>query len=101
MRVAGRRDDVFAYDNAVVHPHVLRSILGRREVSEYQVRQTADGVDIALRAGPDVDMADVAASVDRALTTAGLSAPVVNVERVEALERHSATGKLKRFVPLG
>jgi phenylacetate-coenzyme A ligase PaaK-like adenylate-forming protein len=48
--VEGRVDDVFHYPGeVVVHPHVFRSVLGRkRDVLEYQVRQTAAGADVLV-----------------------------------------------------
>ena len=48
--VEGRVDDVFVYDGRIgVHPHLFRSALGRRrEVLEFQVRQTVDGADIVV-----------------------------------------------------
>ena len=39
--IEGRSDDVFTYDHVEVHPYVFRSAIGRRrEVLEFQVRQT-------------------------------------------------------------
>ena len=48
--VEGRVDDVFVYAGRIgVHPHLFRSALGRRrEVLEFQVRQTVDGADVVV-----------------------------------------------------
>ena len=51
----GRLDDIFVYDDGLtVHPHLFRSALGHhREILEYQVRQTPDGVTIEPRRSRD------------------------------------------------
>lgn len=99
--IEGRADDMFVYDGGlIVHPQSFRSILGReRHVVEYQVRQTADGASIALRADGDVSGALVRDAVGSELARLGLRQPVVTVEMVNGFERQS-TGKLKRFFPL-
>jgi hypothetical protein len=50
--------DLFCYPGGVlVHPHVFRSALGRvPEVIEYQVRQTPDGAEIAVRVASAIDL---------------------------------------------
>jgi phenylacetate-CoA ligase len=54
--VQGRLDDAFVYDGRRVHPHLFRSELGRQHgVVEYQVRQTAQGAQIAVRCSARVD----------------------------------------------
>lgn len=97
--VQGRLDDVFAYGAVHVHPHVLRSVLGRHpEVVEYQVRQTASGVDVAVLGAVATDV--VAKDLADALAGAGLTGATASVAQVAALDRNPGTGKLRRFVPL-
>jgi hypothetical protein len=45
------------------------------------------------------DRAEVARSLAAGLARFGLTDPSINVTLVEQIERHAATGKLKRFVP--
>lgn len=98
--VQGRLDDRFTYDGRAVHPHVFRSALARRRhVVEYRVAQTALGADIQVRAAGPVDFDDLAGEITAALARLGLPDPQVTVAVVPALER-TATGKLRRFVPL-
>jgi phenylacetate-coenzyme A ligase PaaK-like adenylate-forming protein len=97
--VEGRVDDVFVYERSVqVHPHVFRSVLCReRGILEYQVRQTAAGVDVLAMGAPDT------VGVERALVSElrrlGVREPKVTVLSVDHLERQH-TGKMRRFVPL-
>jgi phenylacetate-CoA ligase len=100
--IEGRRDDVFVYADAVaVHPHVFRSILARAAaVTEYQVRQTATGAEILVCAREPVDRGSIAREVEDALRRLRCPHPTATVELVGELPR-LATGKLKRFVPLG
>ena len=98
--VTGRRDDDFDYDSVMVPASAFRHVLGTDpRVTEYQVIQTATGVDVLVVGDPDVD------SLSRAIVSAarryGLTQPEVSVRVVARLERHRSTGKLKRFVPLG
>jgi hypothetical protein len=65
------------------------------EVAEYQVRQTATGLDVAV-----VAVGGLAGRIASALERAGLPAPEVRVEFVDDVDRHPATGKARRFVPL-
>jgi phenylacetate-CoA ligase len=97
--VEGRVDDVFAYDRGVqVHPHVFRSVLCRdRAILEYQVRQTATGVEV-LTIGA-ADAVSVEREIASELRQLGVREPKVAVRSVNHLERHH-TGKLRRFVPL-
>lgn len=97
--VSGRRDDDFDYDSITVPASAFRHVLGTDpRVTEYQVIQTATGVDVLVVGDPDVD------SLSRAIVSAarryGLTQPEVGVRVVGRLERHRSTGKLKRFVPL-
>jgi phenylacetate-coenzyme A ligase PaaK-like adenylate-forming protein len=103
-RVDGRADDLFVYGprpRVVVHPNVIRSpLLERPAIVDYQARQTPAGLDIAAVAA---DALDTGATEDRlrtALAAAGLPDPDVHVHAVDAVPRHPATGKARRFVPL-
>ncbi len=100
--IQGRRDDTFLYPGGVaVHPHVFRSALQREAgVSEYQVRQTDHGAEILLCARGQVDSARLQQGLQEALAALGCRAPEVRTQLVDALPR-LASGKLKRFVPLG
>ncbi len=87
-----------------VHPFTFRAVLGEEaRVSEYQVRQTAGGAEVLLCAAGDLGERDLAAlgrRLEAALAAAGLPAPRVVLTRVDSLDRHRETGKLRRFVPL-
>jgi phenylacetate-CoA ligase len=98
--IEGRNDDTFIYGDGVrVHPHLFRSILGREPViSEYQVRQTAAGAEIAVCADGAVDNAALCRKLEQALGGSGCPDPHVTVTIVEEIPR-LATGKVKRFLP--
>lgn len=99
--VEGRRDDVFTYDEATVHPVALRrALLHDRAIVEYQVRQTAHGVAASVVAAADTDLTATERELAAALAEAGVAHPEVEVRRVEHLARHPETGKVRRFVPL-
>ena len=55
--IEGRVEGTFVYDGDVeIHLHLFRSALGRRrQVLEYQVRQTPAGADIAVRTSAQLD----------------------------------------------
>lgn len=101
LDIQGRLDDAFWYDDVCVHPHVFRTVLGRqREVVEYQVQQTSNGVTVILRCGsrpPDLD--EVQQQMVHALARVGMPEASVNLRPVDRIERQ-ASGKLKRFVAL-
>jgi phenylacetate-coenzyme A ligase PaaK-like adenylate-forming protein len=100
--IQGRLDDVFVYDGRRVHPHVFRSVLGRRPgVVEYQVRQTSMGAQIVVRCSAPVDVNRLGVEISHALGGLGLPDPVVDVTVVDRLERDPGPAKLRRFVPLG
>jgi phenylacetate-coenzyme A ligase PaaK-like adenylate-forming protein len=97
----GRADEVLRWGALDIHPLVIRAtLLKHAEVSDYQVRQTASGVDVALVADASLDPGGLACELRAALDAAGLPRPAVSVERVDRLERNAETGKLRRFVPL-
>ena len=104
VRVDGRRDDELRFGDVIVHPLAVRTVLVTSpEVVEYQVRQTTDGIDIAVVPAASCDGVDADALASRltdSLTRAGLDEPVVRVQVVDAsaIERHPITGKTKRFI---
>ncbi len=100
--IQGRNDDTFHYHSGVaVHPHLFRSILGKHSsISEYQVSQAPAGARITVCLTAPVDPEEIAAEIAGALATTGLDCPSVVVEPAASIPR-LATGKLKRFIPLG
>lgn len=100
--VHGRQDEGFEYgDGAVVHPFTFRAVLGEQPLlAEYQVVQTPDGADVRVCTLGDLDLDGLARRLESALAEAGLPAPKVTLRRVDGLDRHGETGKLRRFVPL-
>jgi phenylacetate-CoA ligase len=98
--VQGRLDDSFHYAGITVHPHVFRSVLGRRRnIIEYQVRQTPRGVAVHAHCAGPVDRAALGAGIAAALAGLGVPRPAVTVTLTDRLQRAGA-GKLQRFVPL-
>ncbi|MCI0403310.1 MAG: phenylacetate--CoA ligase family protein, partial [Acidobacteria bacterium] len=99
--VQGRLDDCFLYHGVgTVHPHIFRSRLGREaNIIEYQVCQTDRGASILVRCRGPVDLVRVQRDLEGELRRQGLAHPEVSIAHVDRLERHVASGKLKRFVP--
>jgi phenylacetate-coenzyme A ligase PaaK-like adenylate-forming protein len=98
--IHGRLDDTFHFNGVAVHPHVFRSPLGRRRnIVEYQVRQTPLGAVVAVRCGGPVDLETLRDDIAVALEQLGVPAPQIVVRAVDQLERQP-TGKLRRFLPL-
>ena len=99
--IEGRQDDLFRYGETVIHPIAFRSVLGRnRDVAEYQVTQTRTGAEVAVRPAAPLDATALAAALTAELRRLGLSEPEVAVRFVDRFEKQ-ASGKLKRFVPMG
>ena len=97
--IGGRRDDDFQYGTVVVPASAFRYVLGTDpQVSEYQVTQTVGGADILVVGAPDI--ATLTAAVVTALRAQGLTDPTIRIQVADRLQRHEATGKLRRFVPL-
>jgi phenylacetate-CoA ligase len=99
--IQGRLDDVFTYrGSVVVHPHVFRSVLGREaRISEYQVRQTADGAEVLVRASEALPLEPLLRALEQELGRAGCRPATVSGRVVDEIPR-IGIGKLKRFVPL-
>jgi len=100
--VHGRMDDIFRYAGDIrVHPHVFRSPLGRHRVLiAYQVRQTERGANIDVQLIGDLRVKELKGEIEGARRKVGLANPEITVTPVDSIDR-GATGKLKRFVPLG
>lgn len=97
--IGGRRDDDFSYGTTVIPASAFRHVLGTDScVSEYQVKQTASGAEVLVVGGPDVTALRM--SVIAALRRFGLSEPHIEIQVVDRIARHEATGKLKRFIAL-
>jgi phenylacetate-CoA ligase len=95
---SGRLDDSFQYEDALVHPHVFRSVLGcDAGIIEYQVRQTHRGAEIAIRG--DTNPQRIQHELQRGLEQLGLQRPEIKITTVSHLPRQD-TGKIRRFLPL-
>jgi len=98
--VQGRFEDGFVYGRLRVSPLAFSSPLTRRrQVIEYQVRQTPRGAAVAVRCLGPVDCAALGEEMAANLARLGLADPLVTVVPVDRLDR-PRTGKLRRFVPL-
>jgi phenylacetate-CoA ligase len=98
--INGRADEVFRYGSVAIHPHVIRSALASESaVQEYQVRQTAGGIDVTCVTGAPLAAAALAARLAHALRQAGLPEPQVSIKPAEAIARDPKTGKVSRFIP--
>lgn len=97
--IGGRRDDDFRYGACTIPASVFRHVLGTDpRVSEYQVHQTRKGAQVLTVGSPDGQA--LTASLVAALRRHGLADPEIGISVAERIERHNATGKLKRFVAL-
>jgi phenylacetate-coenzyme A ligase PaaK-like adenylate-forming protein len=98
-RVEGRADEVLRFGELEVHPLVIRSVLVKTAaVGDYQVRQTAGGIEVCAQADGALDLDRLRHELVSSLAAAGLRDPEVVVRAVPALERHGDTGKLRRFI---
>ena len=97
--VSGRRDDDFSYGPHTVPASAFRHVLGTDPaILEYQVRQTPHGVEVLVVSSSEVNT--LTADLTAAMRRYGLPNPQVRIRRLPSLDRHAASGKLKRFVPL-
>jgi phenylacetate-CoA ligase len=95
----GRLDDTFGYGKVTVHPHVFRSPLSRRrDIIEYQIKQTPRGALISAVCQGPADLHDLEAELVSRLTELGVPSPEVSAIPVGAIRRLEG-GKLQRFVP--
>jgi phenylacetate-coenzyme A ligase PaaK-like adenylate-forming protein len=98
-RVEGRADEVLRFGKVEIHPFVIRSVLVKTpEVSDYQVRQTARGIQVTAQAEVALETESLRRRLISSLASAGLRDPEVEVRAVPVLERHEDTGKLRRFI---
>jgi phenylacetate-coenzyme A ligase PaaK-like adenylate-forming protein len=99
-RVEGRADEVFRYGDVHVHPIAFRTVMVKHpEVREYEVRQTADGAEIAIVADGELAPGPIQDEVAASLAAAGLPGARISVRATDALPRHPLTGKARRFIP--
>jgi phenylacetate-coenzyme A ligase PaaK-like adenylate-forming protein len=97
--ISGRRDDDFVYGAHTLPASAFRHVLGTDpRIVEYQVLQTARGVDVLAVSGADVQ--DLIPALVSAMQRHGVTDPSIRIRSIDSLGRNSATGKLKRFVPL-
>ena len=100
--VEGRVEGTFVYDGGVeVHLHLFRSALGRRrQMLEYQVRQTPTGADIVVRTSGQLDADALSRELVEALSALGVAHPQVSIAEVDEIARSESTGKLRRFIAM-
>ena len=65
---------------------------------EYQVVQTEGGANVLVVA--TAEMQSLVPALVSAMQRHGVAHPSIQMRTVETLDRHQASGKLKRFVPL-
>jgi phenylacetate-coenzyme A ligase PaaK-like adenylate-forming protein len=98
-RVEGRADEVLRFGEIEIHPLVIRSVLVKTPaVSDYQVRQTARGIEVTAQAEAALETEPLRLALISSLASAGLRDAEVEVLAVPVLERHEDTGKLRRFI---
>jgi phenylacetate-CoA ligase len=98
--VDGRADELLRYGTVGIDPHVIRTVLVRApEVIEYQVRQTDQGIDVAVVTQGALDHAALTSALRESLTVAGLADPGVRVHEVATIGRQEHSGKVRRFIP--
>lgn len=99
--VEGRSDDVLRWGRVEVHPLTVRSVLVKQPaVTDYQVRQTENGLELRCLTAGALDGDALRTRLREALAVAGLRDAAVSVRCVDALERHPETGKVRRFLRL-
>jgi phenylacetate-CoA ligase len=99
--VQGRADEAFQYGTVTVDALMIRTVMVKvPNVAEYQVRQTDDGIDVAIIAEGALDHGALATSLERMLSSAGVSDLRVHVREVAAIPRLPHSGKTRRFIPL-
>ena len=100
--VEGRDDGMLRFGDVGIHPHAIRTVLASAAaVTEYQVRQTPRGIDVAVVARDGLDHARLTAGLASSLRHGGLPGPQVTVRVVAAIARHRDTGKARCFIPIG
>jgi len=98
--VEGRDDGMLRYGRVGIHAYAVDAVLASSApVTEYQVRQTERGIDVAVVAAGGLDQAALTAALAGALRRAGLPDPEVTLRVVAAIARRPDTGKTRRFIP--
>jgi phenylacetate-coenzyme A ligase PaaK-like adenylate-forming protein len=100
--IGGRVEEPFVYaGGTVVHPVALGDpLLLDPAVLDFQVRQTASGVEVSVRTpGAGVDLEPFRRQLVAVLLAAGIPEPTVLISRVDAFDR-LWSGKQPRFVRL-
>ena len=101
--ILGRHEHDFIYNDILVVPEVFENaIMPDPAVDEYQVIQTANGAKVLIVPIEDkvVHIEKMQSLLVQQLAELGLQAPSVDIQLVQALERHPETSKLVRFKPL-
>jgi phenylacetate-coenzyme A ligase PaaK-like adenylate-forming protein len=99
--VKGRADNAFHYGNIEVSPFAIRSVFATTpSVGEYQVVQTASGIDVLVVVDRELHEQVLAGRLRATLSNLGIPNPEVTVRRVAAIDRHPETGKTRRFIPI-
>lgn len=99
--ILGRATNWFQYGDIRVHPMAFSDILDlEKEVEEYQVVQTERGGIVKLVCNGQPNKEEIVEAIKKQLIKDGLKDPVVTVEIIDSLPRHSETGKVKQFVAL-
>jgi phenylacetate-coenzyme A ligase PaaK-like adenylate-forming protein len=84
--VEGRADEAFRYGTVTVDALMIRTVMVKAaNIAEYQVRQTDNGIDVAIIADGALHHGALAASLERMLRSAGVSGPRVHVHEVAAI----------------
>ena len=89
----------FTYRNGIlVHHSVFDTpLLLEKNLREYQVLQTQNGVDVKIVTIGEVDKSRLKQRIISELCKIGLSAPTVNIIEIDAFE-YPSSGKLRRFL---
>jgi phenylacetate-CoA ligase len=100
--IQGRNDDSFMYANNIcVIPEVFENIIFPEQfVDEHQVFQTEKGATITLVTSGEIQLEKLQTALIKAFKSLGVENPQIEINIVAQLQRHSETGKLKRFVKL-
>jgi phenylacetate-coenzyme A ligase PaaK-like adenylate-forming protein len=99
--VAGRTDRPFRYGTIEVPAFAIRSALAATPpLREYQIRQTADGLEAAIVAPEDLDPRPLADQLKATLRGFGIADPQISIRRVTSISRNPDTGKVQRFIPV-
>ncbi|HVU61645.1 MAG TPA: hypothetical protein VHD58_08340 [Mycobacteriales bacterium] len=97
--VYGRSEQPLRFGSVEVHPHAITTVMvATPDITDYQVTQTAGGVQVNVVADPSCDVAALASALRDSLERAGLENATAEVQRVDELARDPKTGKVRRFV---